>query len=336
MTAIFVILIFCLLVVSHEFGHFIVAKACNVYVTDFSVGMGPKLAAWQGKETQYTIRLLPVGGWCKMVGEEEDSDDPRAFNRKPVWQKMLIVFAGPLMNFVMAILLFIIIFMMIGTYSSGNQVGQVAENSGAAQAGLEPGDYIVAIGGETVTEWADIGGAMARADKNDTVPVQVERDGQTLTLQVTPYFDQEAGGWKLGIMPREERQNLFAAIALGVRQSVEFTRLLILALVQMFTGQIAFDVAGPVGIVSVVDQAASSGLQNVLLLTGYLCINLGIINLLPFPALDGCQLLIFAIEGIRRKPFDRDKIGLINFIGLAVLLGLMALITYRDIIRLLE
>ena len=330
------ILIFCLLVVSHEFGHFIAAKACNVYITDFSIGMGPKLAAWKGKETQYTIRLLPIGGWCKMVGEEETSDDPRAFNMKPVWQKMLIVFAGPFMNFLMAILLFIVVFMMIGSYSTANQVGEVTENSGAAQAGLQRGDYIVSIDGEIVEEWADIAPAVEKADKTDYVEVQVERNGQLMTLNVTPYYDQEAGGWKLGIMPMEERQNLFAAISLGVRQSVEFTRLLILALVQMFSGQIPFDVAGPVGIVSVVDQAASNGLQTILLLTGYLCINLGIVNLLPFPALDGCQLLLFAIEGVRRKPFDRNKIGMVNFIGLAVLMGLMVLITYRDIIRLLE
>ncbi len=323
------------MVISHEFGHFIAAKACGIYVTDFSMGMGPKLIAWQGKETQYTIRLLPIGGWCKMIGEEESSDDPRAFNMQPVWQRMLVIAAGPLMNFLMAILIFIIIFMMLGSYSPANYIGAPVPDSGAEAAGLQAGDQIVEISGTPVTQWSDIAGAVDAATDQQAMLVVIQRDGQRQTVTVQGYYDQESSTWKLGVQPMVVRQNIFTAIALGARQSVEFTRLLIMALVQMCTGEIPLDVAGPVGIVTVVDQAADYGVKSVLLLTGYLCINLGVINLLPFPALDGCQLLFLIVEAIRRKPFDRNRVGMINFIGLALLMGLMLLITYRDILRLI-
>ncbi|MEG1537409.1 MAG: M50 family metallopeptidase, partial [Clostridiales bacterium] len=310
-------MIFCVLVISHEFGHFIAAKSCGIYVTDFSMGMGPKLVAWKGKETQYTLRLLPIGGWCKMIGEDEASDDPRAFNRKPIWQRMLVVVAGPLMNFLMAIVIFIIVFMMLGSPSPTNVIGEAVPGTEAEAAGLKSGDKILEISGVKVNQWTDISTAVNSAEHTQPLVVTVERDGALVTLNVPAYQDGKTASWKLGVQPQVVRQNIFTAIALGVKQSIEFTRLLLLALVQMITGQIPFDVAGPVGIVKVVDQAAAYGIQSILLLTGYLCINLGVLNLLPFPALDGCRLLFLIVEGIRRKPFDRQREGLINLIGLA-------------------
>ena len=177
LTTIAVIVIFCVLVISHEFGHFIAAKSCGIYVTDFSIGMGPKLFAVKGKETQYTLRLLPVGGWCKMIGEDEASDDPRAFNMKPIWQRMWVVFAGPLMNFLIAILIFIIIFMMMGTYSTNNVVGALLEDTPAAVGGIQEGDVIIAINDTEIASWEDISPAVNDAASAEAIIITVQREG---------------------------------------------------------------------------------------------------------------------------------------------------------------
>ena len=333
-TILIVIGVFCLLILSHEFGHFIVAKACGVYVEDFSLGMGPKLSQIKGKETTYTLRLLPIGGWCNMRGEDEDSDDPRAFNKKKVWQRMLIIFAGPLMNFIIAIIIFVIVFMMIGTASSANIVGEPIADSPAEIAGLEAGDVITEINGTAIDEWADIGAAINAQEPGTTLNITVERDGSELDIVLEPYFSEEEQAWKIGIYPIREHQNIFTAIGMGVTQSIDFAVLLVQSIVQMITGQIPAEVAGPVGIVTIIGQATSYGVQNVLILVAYLSINLGLINLFPLPALDGSRLVFLAIEGIRKKPIDRAKEGMIHFIGLVLLFGLMIVITYQDIARL--
>ena len=328
------ILIFCVLIMSHEFGHFIVAKACGVYVEDFSVGMGPKILHHQGKETDYCLRLFPIGGWCKMVGEDEDSDDPRAFCSKTVPQRMAVVAAGPLMNFLCAVLLFIIIYMMLGTYSNEPVVGETIADTPAVEL-LEPGDRIVSIGGVAVESWDSISSAVGSLPDGESFDLVILRDGEELTLQFSPYYDAESGGWKLGIYPQKERQKLSRAIGLGFAQTYNFTKMLIVAIVGMFKGTEPVDVGGPVAIVTVIGDAASYGIQTVLLLTAYLCINLGLINLFPLPALDGSRLVFLAIEGLRGKPIDRQKEGLIHFIGLLLLLGLMVLLTYNDITNLI-
>ena len=325
--------IFCVLVLTHEFGHFIVAKACGVYVEDFSVGMGPRLLHYQGKETDYCLRLLPIGGWCKMVGEDEESDNPRAFCHKTVGQRMAIVAAGPLMNFISAAILFVIIFMMIGTYSTQPVVGSTIEGTPAAEV-LQEGDRLLTIAGREVADWDDIGVIVNSLPAGESFNVTVERAGEQLELEFTPYYDEETAGWKLGIYPTEEKQKLGKAIALGFTQTYLFTKELILAIVGMFRGTVPVDVGGPVAIVSVIGDAASYGIQSVLLLAAYLCINLGLVNLIPLPALDGSRLVFLAVEGLRGKPIDPKKEGLVHFIGLMLLLGLMLLITYHDIINL--
>ncbi|MBR2783307.1 MAG: site-2 protease family protein [Firmicutes bacterium] len=325
--------IFCVLVLTHEFGHFIVAKACGVYVEDFSVGMGPRILHYQGKETDYCLRLLPIGGWCKMVGEDEESDNPRAFCRKSVGQRMAVVAAGPLMNFLSAVILFIIIYMMIGTYSTEPLVGTTIEGTPAAQV-LQEGDRILSIAGQPIEDWNGIGAAVSALPAGESFDLVVLRDGQEIELEFTPYYDEESAGWKLGIYPAEERQKLGRAIGLGFTQTFYFTKELIVSIVGMFRGTVPVDVGGPVAIVTVIGDATSYGLQSVLLLTAYLCINLGLVNLFPLPALDGSRLVFLAIEGLRGKPIDPKKEGLVHFVGLILLLGLMLLITYHDIVNL--
>ncbi|NLF80107.1 MAG: RIP metalloprotease RseP [Clostridia bacterium] len=333
-TIISVILVFCLLILSHEFGHFIAAKACGIYVDDFSLGMGPKIAQFKGKETTYTLRPFPIGGWCKMRGEDEESVDPRSFKSRKLWQQMLTIAAGPLMNFILAITIFVVVFMMMGTASGANVIGEVGESTPAAAAGLQPGDRIMAINGLEIDEWVDISAAVNAAKPGGALSLAIERDGRTLQTVIEPYFDEEMQTWLIGIIPQKEHLNFFRAIWLGCVQSVQFSVAIIQGLAQMISGAIPADVAGPVGIVTLIGQASEYGIQSLLILTAYLSINLGLINLFPLPALDGSRLVFLTIEGLRGKPINQAKEGMIHFVGLILLFGLMIFITYKDILRL--
>ncbi|MGI5891340.1 MAG: RIP metalloprotease RseP [Bacillota bacterium] len=330
------IFIFVILIVSHELGHYLLAKANGIYVYEFSLGLGPKVFGFKRKETEYTLRALPIGGACMMMGEDEDSADPRAFNRKKVWQRMLVVAGGPLMNFVAAIIIFIIVFMMMGMPSSSNIVGSTVPGQAAQVAGMKENDAIVEINGQKTETWNDIVTVIQEQPPGEVLNVVVLRDGQHLPLKIKPYHDEASDRWMVGISPLMETRGLGESIALGFRQSYELTKLLLLTLIKMVSGQMPLDVAGPVGVVTIVGQAASTGWQNLLILTGFLSINLGVINLLPIPALDGSRLVFLAVEGIRRKPIKREREGMIHFIGFALLIGLMVIITYRDVLRLIE
>lgn len=335
LTVIAAIVVFCLLILSHELGHFLMARLFGVAVVDFSLGMGPKIAKWQGKYTQYTLRAFPIGGWCNMLGEDESSDNPRAFCQKPVWQRMLIVAAGPITNFLFAVLLFIVIFMMMGTYSQENVVGEPIADMPAQAAGILPGDRIIRIDGKEISSWGEIGAAVNTAQPGHVLHFELNREGRVLGLDIQPYFNEEGGNWMIGVQPVRERQNIFTAISLGMQQSIEFVRMLVVAVIGMFQGTVPVDVAGPVGIVSIIGEQANQGLQNLLLLTAILSINLAIINLLPLPALDGSRLVFLAVERLRGRPINREREGMVHFIGLLLLMGLMVVITYHDIMRLI-
>ena len=338
LTVIAAILVFCFLILSHEFGHFIVAKACHVYVEDFSLGMGPKICSWQGRETQYTLRCLPIGGWCRMLGEDEDVADARAFCSRPVWQRICIVAAGPVMNFVCAFIIFVIVYMMIGTASNVNQIGGVVDDSPAAVAGLQAGDVIYRIDDQEITAWPQIAAAVvtATADGATTLPIYVHRGDEDLMFLVEPSYNEEYGVYQLGVTATIAHQNLFTALGLGVRESIYFIGAILHALAAMISGQMALDVSGPVGIVTVISQATGYGMRSLLLLTAYLCINLGLFNLFPLPALDGSRIVFLGVEALRGKPIDRKKEGLVHFIGLILLMGLMVVITFADIARLVS
>lgn len=334
MSIIIAILIFCLLIMTHELGHFLVAKANKVYVYEFAIGMGPRIWGFQKAETEYNLRLLPIGGMVRMMGEDEEKlDDERSFARKSVLQRMSVIFAGPLMNFVTAIVLFVIVFMMIGVASNSNIVGQPIAGKAAEAAGVMAGDAILEINGQEVEDWNSMVGIIQDQEPGAPLAITVDRNGELIDMTINPYYDDESGRWLMGLQPSVQKLGFFESAWLGIKQSYLFTKMLLVALYQMVTGQIAPDVAGPVGVVSIVGQAASMGLQNVLILAGYLSINLGVINLLPLPALDGSRIVFLAVEGIRRKPFDRQKEGMVHFIGLMLLFGLMIVITYHDILR---
>lgn len=334
MTAIAAILVFCLLILSHEFGHFIAAKSCGVYVEDFSLGMGPRLLKWQGKETQYTLRLLPIGGWCKMVGEDENSENPRAFCNKKVWQRILIIAAGPLMNFLTAIILFILVF---STYNSPeNLVGKVLDDTPAAVAGLEYGDRIIEINGRAVEDWNGIGAAVNAETPGTPLKITLQRGEETLTTTLTPQYDEEYARWVIGVQAYQARQSVFVAVRDGFAYSFYLLRMLVSSIVGMIAGSVpADDISGPVGIVSMIGEMTQEGWKSLVNFTGFLALNLGLVNLLPLPALDGSRIVFLLVEGLRGKPMNREREGMVHFVGLVLLFGLMLVITYKDIARLI-
>lgn len=333
-SVIYTIIILCVLIVTHELGHFLVAKLNGIYVQEFSLGMGPKLLQWGKKETKYSLRLFPIGGYVAMEGEDEESENPRAFCNKGVLARMSVVFAGPFMNFVFAIIFFAVAFMYFGTPSPYAVIGEVSEGSPAASAGLMTGDVVQSVDGKSVETWEDMTACIqAAADK--TLSLQLERGSEVITTEVTPQYNEENQRYLIGVTQNIEKANLWQSIKLGCKQTYEFTTLLIVSLYKMLTGQMAVDVAGPVGMVSIVGDYAQNALMYLFMLAGMLSVNLGIINLIPFPGLDGSRLVFLGIEGVRGKPVPSDKEAMVHFVGLVLLMGLMVVITVNDIGRLM-
>jgi len=328
------IIIFGILILVHEFGHFIIAKMYDVKVDEFSLGMGPQVANFKKGETVYSLRALPLGGFVRMTGmEPQDQDDPRGFNKKTVLQRMAVIFAGPLMNFITALLFFILVFMVVGIPSNTNTIGDVMAGHPADRAGIRPGDRIVEINGTKVETWQEIV-AMVHKYPGEEVTLTVLRGKERKGIKVVPEKDPETDQGLIGILQSWERKGFFASIALGLQQAYDFTRLLIVSLGQMLSGAIKPEVAGPIGVVLMVGEVARFGLASLMTFAGILSINLGLINLFPIPALDGSRLVFLGLEGLRGRPIDPAKENIIHLIGFALLMLLMVVITYQDILRL--
>ncbi|BCV21125.1 RIP metalloprotease RseP [Moorella sp. Hama-1] len=333
MTIILALIMFSVLVLVHEGGHFLAAKRAGIKVEEFAIGMGPALMQGKKGETTYSLRAFPLGGFNRMAGMEgPDLDDPRGFNRQPVYKRMVVIGAGSGMNFLLALVLFIMVFMVLGIPADVNVVGRVEPGMPAAQAGLSPGDRILQVNNTPVSTWREMVDLINK-HPGEKLTLLVERGGQQRQVTLTSTRDPQSGVGLIGIGPTWERQGLWRSITLGTRQAVEITRLIILSLVQMVTGKVAAEVVGPVGIVQLVGQAATYGLANVLSFMAVLSLDLGIINLLPVPALDGSRLVFLGLEAVRGRPINPEKENFIHLIGFALLMGLLILITYQDLIR---
>ncbi len=337
MSIIWSIIIFGLLILVHEFGHFITAKRNDVKVHEFSLGMGPTILGMKKGETVYNLRLLPLGGFVRMAGmeDQDEEDDPRGFNKKTVLQRMWIIFAGPLMNFITALILFIVAFMGVGIPSNSNVIGQVLEGQPAAEVGLQSGDRIMEINGEKVETWQDLV-KIIHSNPDQRVILTINRDDQIQKVQVVPRKDAESGVGMIGIMQSWEKKGLITATSMGLQQAYEFSKLIIVSIVQMITGAIKPEVAGPVGVVSMVGEVSQFGLGSLMTFAGILSINLGLINLFPIPALDGSRLVFLGFEGLRGRPVDPAKENFIHLVGFVLLMALMVVITYQDILRILS
>lgn len=330
MTVIYALLIFCFLIFVHELGHFLVAKACGVKVNEFAIGMGPAILKKTKGETKYSVRLLPIGGFCAMEGEDEDSQDPRAFNNKPAWQRALVIAAGPIMNLITCVILMIIIAFWAGTATT--TIDAVSQGSAADKAGILPGDKIVQVDGNNIGEWNDIIQSIGYS-KKDAAEVTVSREGQELTLTTELQYDKDAGRNMIGISPEREH-HLGSALSGGIKNTWAMTGMMYKALKQLITGDISMkELSGPVGIVYATSEAAKSGLMYVIYLAALLSLNLAIMNLLPFPALDGGRLLFLVIRMFTGKRVSDETEGKIHFVGICLLFGLMIYVTFNDVLK---
>ncbi len=333
-TAIWAIVTFCLLVFVHELGHFLMAKKVGVTVHEFSIGMGPAILKKQGKETLYSLRLLPIGGYVRLEGEDEKSDDEGALCNKTPFQRFLVIVSGALMNLILGFLLFVIIvsFKGFGT----NEIAVINEGSPMAEAEFIAGDKIVELElngqSQKIKTYNDII-FFNISNGNGKMYVTVERDGNEIKRLVSP---TSKDGYALeGIRIKSIDRNPVSVIKAAFSESVFMCKLVFVSLGWLITGKVPVsELSGPVGIVSGIGQAASVGLFSVLNLIALISINLGVANLLPIPALDGGRLVFTVIEMIRRKPIDAELEGKIHFIGFALLLCLMLFVTFFDIKRL--
>ncbi|MGO4887745.1 RIP metalloprotease RseP [Anaerobacillus sp. MEB173] len=412
-TLISIIIIFGLLVFIHELGHLVFAKRAGILCREFAIGFGPKLFSFKKGETVYTIRLLPLGGFVRMAGEDPEmiqikpgyeiglkfnnegkvnylvinnkskhpdakvitvekadlehglyingytDDDPglqtfsidekahfiydeqatqiapynRQFGSKTIAQRALAIFAGPAMNFLLAFVILTIFALFQGVPTDDAKIGLVAPDGAAQEAGLQPNDEILSANGTPLESWEDLT-SIIQAHPNQELVFQVNRGGEMLTIPIVPNerVNQEGeveGFIGVGI-PTEF--SLVGSLTFGVTQTVEYTKLIFESLIMLITGQFSLDhLAGPVGIYNYTGQAAAMGIFVLMQWAAILSVNLGIINLLPLPALDGGRLMFIGLEAVRGKPIDPQKEGLVHFIGFALLMLLMLVVTWNDI-----
>ncbi|KAB2456960.1 RIP metalloprotease RseP [Bacillus sp. CH126_4D] len=411
-TAIAFILIFGALVFFHELGHLYFAKRAGILCREFAIGFGPKIFSFEKNETVYTIRLLPLGGYVRMAGEDADTVELKAgkkvglvlnekdevaklvfdgyekypnvrvieveqadlehnltisgyeeyeeelqtfrvnekariitageeiqiapynrqFGSKKLGQRALTIFAGPAMNFILAFVIFVILGFVQGVPVDKPMVGKIMENSAAEQAGLKENDTIQAIDGKNTSTWKDVV-TVVRENPNKEITLQVKRDNEQFNVKVTPTLDKEGKDevGRIGVYSPVEK-TVMGSIKSGFEQTYQWTKLIFDSLVKLVTGQFSInELSGPVGIYNLTDQVVDYGFTRVLSLAAVLSINLGLFNLLPVPALDGGRLFFFLIEALRGKPIDRQKEGMVHFIGFALLMLLMLVVTWNDI-----
>lgn len=406
---------FGLLVFVHEFGHFVFAKKAGMLVREFAIGFGPKIFSIKKSETLYTVRILPMGGYVRVAGEDpeivelkpgqhigltynaeqkvnkiivnnkdkhptaqvievesadlvhdltikgrlageetlqtfyvaEDADYlmnevetqiapyNRQFASKTKRQRAMQLFAGPLMNFILTVVLFLILGAMQGVPVTEARLGEIQPNSPAEEAGLQPGDHVVSINDTSIAEWIEFQTYVSERPEQQLSMI-INRDGEEIELAVVPRAEQmgdrEVG--RIGVMQYVEK-SFARAIPFSIQETYEWSKLILVNLGMLVTGQFSVDMlSGPVGIYDATDQIVQTGIWNFIQWTAALSVNLGIINLLPLPALDGGRLMFVGIEAIRGKPISPEKEGLVHFVGFALLMLLMIIVTWNDIQRL--
>ena len=342
------ILMFGVLIAVHEFGHFITAKLLGVRVNEFSIGMGPQIWGKKRGETQYSLRALPIGGYCAMEGEEGESDDPRAFGNKPAWTRLIILAAGSFMNFLTGVLLILLIFSQATAFAYP-VISGFLEGAELEQEGLQVGDRFLSIDGHRVYTYNDAALLIGRC--GDTADLVVERDGVRVVLEdvyMPPRsftVNGETGlyrGFSLGA--GYEAATPLTRLKMTWYQSIDYVRIVWMGLGDLVTGAVGLkEMTGPIGIVSAIGQVGeqsattADAINNILNFVAFIAINLALMNLLPIPALDGGQILFLAVNKVytlfTRKKLDQKYLGYINAAGLICLLALMAVVAVNDVMR---
>lgn len=333
-------LVFSLLILFHELGHFTLAKLNGIRVNEFSLGLGPTLIGFTKGETKYSLKLLPFGGACMMEGEDENSDDDRAFNKKSVWARISVVAAGPIFNFIMA---FIFSAIVLGAAGVDKPIlSDVIEGYAAEEAGLAGGDTLIKIGGKRIHFYREVS-VYATFHVGEPVEIVYEREGQEHATTLVPKYDEELGRYLYGFVSAGAREKVgfFETIGYAFCELGYYIDTTIQSLKLMFTGGVSVnDLSGPVGIVQNMGEVYEESVEN----DGYfyamlnmmswaimLSANLGVMNLLPIPALDGGRLVFLVIEAIRGKAIPPEKEGMVHMVGIILLFLLMFVVMFNDI-----
>lgn len=350
MGIVFAIIIFGVIVTVHEFGHFICAKLSGIKVLEFSIGMGPKLFQFRKGETAYSLRLLPVGGYCAMEGEDSSGDDPRSFRNAKLWKRMAVLVAGAAMNFVLGFITVTIMCSMFEiiptTQISGfsgvvNDDGSKTYYSQSYHTGLRHDDIIVRIDGVKIYSYLDLD-YMFATFSTDTHDVVVKRDGKRVKLENVTFYD-DATGDSMDFRLVGKDKTPLTVIECSGRTFMSMGHLVGMSLKQLVTGKLSKDdVSGPVGVVTAINEtaqeaeSAEDAIFSLVYMTSLITINVGIFNLLPIPGLDGGRLLFCFIELVRRKPIKPEHEGYVHLAGMALLFGIMIFATFNDIMRLIR
>jgi regulator of sigma E protease len=329
------ILFFELIIVIHEAGHFFLARLMKIKVNEFSIGMGPKIFQLERRGTKYTLRWILFGGYCQMEGENEESDDENSFSNKKVWQRILVVIAGAVMNLILG---FVIVTIIVSTQNlvGTTTVARFEDTAVSSSYGLQVGDQIKSIDGMRVYTPTDVSTGFSRSD-DGRVELVVLRDGKEQTLNVEFDMEEYEGTkyikmdfWLLGV-----EKNVSNVLKQSGMESISYARMVFLSVHDMLTGRYGLsDLSGPVGAVSVVSSAVKTSAYSMLRIMALLTINVGLFNLFPIPALDGWRLFVLIGEGITRKKLPQRAEYMINAVGLVLLLGLMCIVTFSDITKL--
>lgn len=340
MKIIIAILIFSIIILFHELGHFLLAKKNGIRVNEFCLGLGPTLVGFTKGETRYSIKLLPFGGACMMEGEDDESADARAFNNKSVWARISVVAAGPIFNFIMAWVFALIIMICVGY--DRPVLMDVRDNYPAQQAGMQAGDEIISLNGHKTHFYREVS-MYSFFYPGKEVEVVYERDGKKHEVTIQPKLDEKTGSYQIGIVGSLERKrgNIFETVSHSFYEVRYWIYSTVQSLRLLVTGGVSVDdLSGPVGIVKSIgdtyDASQSSGgtilaILSMLNICIFLSANLGVMNLLPIPALDGGRLVFLIIEAIRGKRLNPEKEGMVHFVGLMALMALMVFVMFNDI-----
>ncbi len=345
LTLIYFIIILGVIVTVHEFGHFIFAKMFGIYVYEFSIGFGPKIIKWQGKnkETSYSIRLIPLGGFVSLAGEEveEDKNIPkdRRLQDKPIWQRFLVMFFGAGNNFIFAIIVLFIIGLCFGATSSTPVLSGVEKDYPAYEAGLEEGDKVLKINNHKISTTDDLSLYLSVENPKKEVTFEVEKkNGSVKKYKVRAKAEKkkEETSYVYGITMNTKKEHGFiSSIKYAFQKTGSLFKQMIVILEYLFTGKLSVNnLSGPVGIYSLVGQQRAAGFASILYLVAYLSINVGVINLIPFPAFDGGKILFLLIEKIKGSKVNPKVENTIHMIGFGLLMLLMLYVTVHDIIKL--
>ena len=326
------ILAFSLLIIVHELGHFILCKLNGVKVSEFSLGMGPKIFGIKGKETEYLIKAFPIGGYVKMEGEEGESNDPRSFTNKTPVQKLSIVSAGAIMNLILAVVLFAIVGASKGYILP--IIGEVIPNGPAIKAGIQVGDKITKVNKTNIDRWDQLQNEIFNS-KGESMNIEIVRNSKVEKITLKPIKSVKEKLFMLGVAPSmvEKKMNPGEALGYGFDQIGNTVKQVFGFFGSLFQGKVsANDVGGPISIIRFSTKAAQSGITTLMYFTALMSVQLGIFNIIPFPALDGGWIFMLLFEIISGKKLDDKKVGVINYIGFMFLMAFMVLVVIKDII----